>query len=141
MRIVRLLLFVYFEFLTVVFITFAINQLRHYGARSQNGLNPPLSPVFAYLIPITLAVVFGAASVVIFRGAVMRKMGGNAWVIVASLLSLVISIGLPLLYLHAQGARAFLKVGEFLFIPTLFAVTSLIVYLRRNEPLDAGTHF
>ncbi len=131
MRIIRFLFFGYFAFLSMIFLAVPFGEIQ-YAMHGQNASGPHLNPLVQYVIPIVLATIFGVASWTALRESASLRVSGRwrKWTIAASLLSLSLSIGIPLLYYHWQGAGAFWYLQRVFAVPTAIGATGLIVFSR-----------
>jgi hypothetical protein len=130
MRLSRFLLFAYFLFLAAICIAV---PLRDTLARSQHqsiaGSVPLVLTKDSILLVLTFCFAMGSLSA--WRGRKSQEVVGRGWLLAASVLSLVATLGIPMLYLFEEGAGGFWRAQFVFVVPTLIGIFGL--YSQRHR--------
>lgn len=132
-RIARALLGVYFCFCATMFLLVALEGAFRRAWRAHIHMDPA-HVVVVCLIPAAFAVVFALGAWIAARGSLTSKLNGKAWLACASLLSLLITFGIPAFYFHRDGAGAFWDLQRFFAVPTVLGLIGLAIFwsVRRS---------
>lgn len=128
MRIFRYLLSLCFGILAMVFLRGTFGDAPGTVHSQVVSQQRPMSLTETAVL-IGLAVVFGVAWWTILR----EKASAGGWAIAASVLNLLICIGVPLLYCRTGNLSAFWQLERVFGIPTAIGIAGLVVYLRPNR--------
>jgi hypothetical protein len=135
MRILRIVLSWYFAILFLIFLRVTFDTygdiLRTFHRQGASRLLFNL--LIQESVAAVLVIIFGMSSWTIWR----KKASARGWAIIASLLDLMISIGVPLLYYHVQGARAFWQLECVFGLPTAIGAAGLVAFSRSRIQSDA----
>jgi hypothetical protein len=140
MRVLKLVLSHYFFFLTVISLAVLLGEIRQ-AMHGQNTLGPRLNPLVEYFVPVLLAVIFGTACWAALLQAISTRVWewGKIWATLASVLSLLITAGVPVLYLIHEGSRAFWYLECVFGIPTAIGIAGVVAFSRPGVSSAGGT--
>jgi len=130
MRMVRMLLALYFAFCAVVLLVGAPTGP---WKSPRGGGSDLIWVLIRHLVPATSAIIFGIATHVAARGRLTAGVVGKVWAILASLLSLLFTVGFPFYYIREGGASAFWSMEEFFGIPTALGIAGLVVFSLQKD--------
>jgi hypothetical protein len=125
MRIFRILLSFYFAILSMAFIRGTFRDAPGTVHSQVVSQFPPMS-LTEKAVLLVLAAIFGVAWWTVWR----EKASARRWAIAASLLNLLICIGIPLLYYYIWGLSAFWQVERVFGILSAIGIAGLVVFLR-----------
>jgi hypothetical protein len=122
----------YFMSLSMIFLAAALWNIRPTTDNQAVGRGP-LNPIIRGSVCTALTIVFGIAGLTAFKGRSSQVIRHRGWIVAASLLNTLGSIGVPLLYWHAQGAGAFGYSARLFGFPTLVGIVGLIAFSQPNK--------
>lgn len=131
MRRLKLFFWWYFLILATIFLTIPLADI-WFGTRNLGAKNAHISPIVD-LVSFVLGIIFIIASWIAWRDKASERARGWKWMMLASLLSVLISIGSPLLYSYARGAGAFWQAERIFGIPTAIGIIGLVVFARERR--------
>jgi hypothetical protein len=124
MRMLKLVLFWYFATVSMMLLTAPFFDLKS-AIRVHRALQPSLWLSATDIVCFALAAIFAVASWNAWPTKFNAKRGQRAWILTASLLSLLISIGLPFLYLFAPRSHSFWYLEGIFAVPTILGLMGL----------------
>lgn len=114
----------YFGLLSMIFVAITFRGV-------QDASRTPANRLAIYSFSSLLAIIFGMASWTAWReraSARARGVNGRKWMVTACLLSLLISIYIPVLYYYAEGPGAFWSLERALGVVTIISVAGLVAF-------------
>lgn len=125
----------YFASLAMIFLcgTLACVLPKSHGG---DGLDRPGNPLAGGLVVsvyLVLTIIFGVAGWTAFRDSTSAIMRRRGWMVIASLLNLLISTGIPLFYWHAEGVTAFWSLAGLFEFPAVVGGAGLIAFTHPNK--------
>jgi uncharacterized membrane protein len=130
MRILKLLVWSYFFILSTIFLTIPFADI-WFGTHTLGAKKVHVSPIVD-LVSSVLGIIFLVASWLAWRDRASERAQGWKWMILASLLSMLMSIGSPLLYSYGRGVGAFWQAERIFGIPTAIGIVGLVVFSRER---------
>ena len=129
-RLSRVLLFAYFLVLAAICISVPFRDIL---ARVQHqnvaGSVPQVLTKDSGLLVLALCFAMGSLSA--WRGRRSQEVFGRGWLLAASVLSLVLTLGFPMLFFLQKGAGGFWRAQCIFAVPTLIGVFGLYSQVRR----------
>jgi len=135
----RLIFCWYFAFISLAFLKITIDYILSI-TRKQDMTHLHISLLAGGSISSVLVIIFGAASWTAWRERYPKKEKKRIWTTTASLLSLLISIGIPLLYYYTQGIDAFGYLERFFWLPTAIGVVGIVIFSRSYRKPEIDGH-
>lgn len=143
MRLTRLVFRVfycwYFALLSMIFCAVTLWNALPRTQVPDAGLRRPVSALATGSICAVLGTIFGVAAWAAFQERASPVMRRRGWLIAASLLSLLGSIGIPVLYWCAQGVGTLWYSERVFGLPTIVGVAGLIAFTRPNRQPEVDT--
>ena len=125
--VIRFAFFCYFGYLSLVLLGIVLRGL-------YLGFRPSQPGVINVLFLVVCGFVFGVASWLALMEWKSEKVRGRRWLIGASLLSLCVSVSIPLIYGHSSGVNTFWDLERFFLVPQMIGVVGLSIFSRRPIP-------
>lgn len=138
MRFIRFLVFAYFLFLAGFFCTVPLRDL--WDWIHGQALSPRPFSVFPEDCILTiLGVCFGIASANAWVRRASAGARGTGWIVAASALSLIITIGIPIaLYFYGREVGFWRSYG-FIVVPTPIGILGLFAFRSHSEDANRTT--